>query len=709
MPSHVLSLATPLRLGLLLALLTISAYWRVTEHQFAGLDTDIAIVNNPHIQQGLNWRAVSWAFTATDYYDYWHPLPWLTHTLDFVVFGHNAGGHLLMNLVYHMLTVVLLFALLLRLTGALWRSALVAALFAVHPIHVESVAWIVERKDVLAGMFWMLTLLAYTEYVRVPSVGRYLVTVLAFAIGLMAKPMLVTLPCVMLLLDAWPLGRMDAAPSDRNTAVPPPRKPRRVARTALLLLEKAPFLALACGSAAFTYSLTLSKGFLLSFGEVALRARLANAVLSYARYVGKLVWPQNLVTYYPYPRTIAAPELTAAAVLLVGLTAVALLARRSHPYLLWGWLWFLGTLVPVVGLVQTGNQAMADRFVYIPAIGVYVAVVWGLARLVGARPRARFAAGTAALVVLGLLWWCTTRQVETWRDDETVLRHAVAHTQENFTVLNNLGALLAEQGRTRQGLLYLVASMRAQPAYANPYSNMAFALMQMGRYQQAVPFAERALQLNPAHADAHLNLAVALLHTGHDSTAFAHYHEACRLKPSDWSSHNRFGAELLSLGRLDEAAPVLQEARRLAPQSAEPCSNLGLLAIERGRPGEALPYLNEALHIDPSSWKIRCAAGIALLRLGRCAEACVQLSAAIDADSAQSEPHCYRADAYRCRGLADSAISDLHASICMSPQLNVACSELATLFRQRGEADSAAYWSSRAADASSLPVAAPQR
>ncbi len=416
----------PLLLGAALALLTLAAYLPTLHNGFVNLDDGLYVTGNPHVQQGITGASVAWALTA-NVANNWHPLTLLSHLLDCQLFGLDAAGHHAMSLLLHLANVLLLFAVLRRLTGAVWRSAAVAALFAVHPAHVESVAWVAERKDVLSALFWLLAMAAYGRYARHPSLDRYLLVALAMALGLAAKPMVVTLPFALLLLDVWPLERLGLG-------------------WKRLTVEKLPLLALSAASSLVT--LRYQRTSLAPLGLDPWSLRLANAAVSYAAYLGKLLLPRNLAVFYPIPLAIPAGKVAAAAALLAILTALAVRTARKAPWLLVGWLWFLGTLVPVIGLVQVGRQAMADRYTYIPSIGLFVAIVWGIAGLIGesSRRRAIIYKATAAAVAIALLAAGTWMQAGTWRDSVALYRHALAVTRDNYVAHLGLAKALVAKG-----------------------------------------------------------------------------------------------------------------------------------------------------------------------------------------------------------------------------------------------------------------------
>lgn len=510
---------------------TLVVFWPVRQQQFVNLDDDIYVTDNPHVATGLNLENVRWAFTATRG-THWFPLTWLSHMLDCELFGLNAGAHKLVNVAIHIASVLLLFLLLQRTTGKPWPSAFVAMMFAIHPLRVESVAWVAERKDVLSVFFWMLTLWSYVRYVERPGIARYLWILSFFILGLKAKPMIVTLPFVLLLLDFWPLRR-------------------RVA-----IREKLPLFAVSAGWSVITYLVTHDAGATMSTGGL----RFSNAVISYVRYLGKMFWPVDLAVFYPLPAAWPVSQVAAAAMLLIGLTIVAVRLAKGRPYYLVGWLWYLGTLVPVIGLVQIGLQSMADRFTYIPSIGIFLGLAFGAAEV----KRTRWVAVAGAAMVAGCAV-ITSIQLRHWNDSVSLYRHALAVTGENFLVEANLGVVLCNQGQFEEGIAHL----------------------------------REALRLSPRYGYAHNHLGRAYFAKGQTSIALAHLRRAVELSPRDPASHNNLGGVYAKLGRLEEAAAEFTVAIRLQPDYARAHANLGGVLLSLGRSAEAAEHLREALRLQP--------------------------------------------------------------------------------------------------------------
>jgi hypothetical protein len=469
----------------LLAIVTAAAYFRVVQYDFINWDDEEYIGKNQHVITGITIGNVRWAFTTTHAWN-WHPLTWLSLQLDAAVWGiKQPGGFHATNLVFHIANAVLLFGVLCRMTQSQWRSAVVAGLFALHPLHVESVAWVTERKDVLSTFFWILTMGAYVGYVERPGVRRYALVVLSFALGLMAKPMLVTLPVVLLLLDYWPVGERRAGgvnpgsgraghfdpvvPHNRNTISPAPRSPVAAFLTSRLLLEKVPLLVLSVASAAVT--LYAQRDALRSTDEFSLAERMANALEAYVAYLGKTFWPTNLSVFYPFDRNPHLWSQAGDAVLLVFITLTALW-RRNERYLLVGWLWFLITLLPVVGIVQVGLQRMADRYTYIPLIGVFIALVWGAADLVTALRLPRWLPASAAVVMLAACSWATYVQVGYWQNSFTIWEQAI-RVEPSSLAHRNLGACLARQHKDMAALKQFELAVACDPSDVQSQSHLA--------------------------------------------------------------------------------------------------------------------------------------------------------------------------------------------------------------------------------------------
>ena len=608
-----------------LALLCAAIYWPVGRYGFVNFDDAQYVSQNPIVLRGLTLAGVGWSFTS-GYAGNWFPLTWMSHMLDASVFGANTGAQHLVSVGFHAANAALLFLALWRMTRARWRSALVAALFAVHPVHVESVAWIAERKDVLSAFFWMWALLAYVAYVERRSVARYALVLVALTLGLMAKPMVVTLPLVLLLLDFWPLRR-------------------RALGIRRLVVEKLPLLALSAASSAITLIVQQRAGAVRSFDALPFLSRMENAAVSVAAYVFKTIWPPKLAALYPYSAALNPTVAILAASLVAIATLLAIRLRTRAPFVMTGWGWFLVMLVPVIGLIQVGSQPMADRYMYLPSIGLFIVVAWGAAPLVARAPMAAGATGAALIVALGIT---AHAQVETWHDSETLWRHAIAVTGPNFRAHNNLAQALAARGNNDAALAEYQRALSINPDSVEAHDGLGLALVTAGRMDDAIVQFVEVTVLNGAYAPGHLHLATALASQGHFERADAEFAKALALDPDStaarenralvlqsWgnvladhgqtaSALERYDAALaltpnsadllddraralVSLGRLDQAIDAFRQAINLAPSNADLHFNLGAVLAKTGRRDEAIDEFRRVLAIDPAREDARVA------------------------------------------------------------------------------------------------------
>jgi len=600
---------------LVLVAATTTVFWQVRHYDFIDFDDDVYVWTNPHVRAGLNSESLRWAFTATEESN-WHPLTWLSHLIDCQLFGVNPGRHHLTSTFMHTANAALLFLVLTSMTGAIWRSAFVAALFALHPLHIESVAWISERKDVLSTLFWMLTMMAYLGYVRHPGPGRYLLSLFTFACGLMAKPMLVTLPFVLLLLDYWPLERFQPGQVSGEViaaARGPAVSEKRQWSAFHLLWEKIPFFALTTASSLITFVVQRSEGAVKSIEQFPLKIRIANAFLSYVSYIGKMIWPLGLALLYPHAgENLPMWQAVGAGILLGGLTIMVIRAVQRYPYLAVGWFWYLGTLVPVIGLVQVGGQAMADRYTYVPLIGLFISVAWGVSEFWSKWHQERILLPIVATLVVSALglgsWW----QLHYWQNSVTLFEHTLRVTTNNSMIHNNLGNVLTEQGRFAEAIVHFNEALEIRPNHPDTHMNLAVALTRQGRFEEAIAHFSKALEIRPNHANTHLNLAVALVHLGKVEQAIAHYTKTIELDPNHAVAHNNLGNALALQGRPDEAVTEFSRALEINPNYAEAHNNLGVVMARRGNLDEAIAHFSQALRIKSDYDQARINLGIAL-------------------------------------------------------------------------------------------------
>ncbi len=509
-----------------LAALTWVVFGQTLGHDFVNYDDPKYVYENTKITSGLSMTGIAWAFTHI-HSENWHPLTTISHMLDCQLYGLKAGGHHFTNALLHSIAAILLFLTLQYMTGAFWRSAFVAAVFAIHPLRVESVAWIAERKDVLSGVCFMLTLLAYVHYVRAPSIGRYLFVAVVFAFSLMSKPMLVTLPFLLLLLDYWPLSRIRDPSSDIRR------------RLLTLVVEKIPLIALSAVSSVVTF--LAQRGAVGWTEQLPVLARINNAVVSYVAYIWQMLWPVKLAVFYPHPENRLQPwEIILSLLLLLGITAAAIALRKQRPYFITGWLWYLGMLVPVIGLMQVGWQGRADRYTYLPQIGLYIVAAWAVSDLTALWRRQRTILSAAAILTIAVLSWRAWVQTSYWRDSETLFTHALAVTSNNDVAENNLGIVF----------------------------------LRKGKLDDAISLLQAAVDLRPENSPAHENLAKALLQKGQVADALVHYRKLLELQPDNIEVHNIVGTVLIQQGHIREGVEEWQKVLVIQPDNGNAMSNL---------------------------------------------------------------------------------------------------------------------------------------
>ncbi len=555
---------------LTLILTTFAVFYQVHSFKFVSLDDGEYLYENPNIQSGITLKAIKWAFT-TDYAYMYHPLTWLSHILDWQLFGPDAGGHHFTSLVFHIANTLLLFIVLKQMTHRLWPSAFVAFLFALHPLHVESVAWLSERKDVLSTFFWLLTMWAYVRYVNRPGIVRYLLVVVFFALGLMAKPMLITLPFVLLLLDYWPLDRLS------------PKRGKASSKYSLvyLFIEKVPLFVMALASCIVTFIVQKKGGAISSAEGLDLFVRLANASISYLRYIIKMIWPARLAMFYPHPgRDVSVLYAVISAAVLLAVTIFILRFSKDRRYLVTGWLWYLGTLVPVIGLVQVGSQAWADRYSYITLTGLFIIIAWGLPELLGKWPYRKIMLWVSSLMVLSALAVCTHIQLRYWKDSMTLCQHALEVTENNYKAHLCITGMLLEQGRIEEAIRHNTEAVRIKPGYIETHNDLGVTLYKVGRIDEAIDCYKRALEINPADAEVNANLGIALATEGNFAEAVRHYRIAAETMNTP-AVHNNLGYALAHMGKLDEAIAHFNQALQINPACTPARVNLNLFLAEK--------------------------------------------------------------------------------------------------------------------------------
>lgn len=640
MPSPRNTVWIPLALAAIVAVL----YAPTAHFAFLNYD-DPDYVANSHVLAGLTLANLRWAFTSA-YAANWFPLTWISHMLDRNLFGHQPGAQHLMNVALHALATLLLYTALRRLTHQAWPSAFVALIFAIHPLHIESVAWVAERKDVLSAVFFFTAIWAYAIYSEHPSPFRYAAVTLAVCCALMSKPTTVTLPFVFLLLDYWPLRRTG---------------PRR------LLLEKAPWIALSIAVSIVTYLVQQHAGAVFAAAEIPLALRLENAVVSYAIYLLKFFAPFDLAVFYPYPASIPVWQASAAAALLAAVSAAVFFAQRR--YLVTGWLWFLGTLLPMIGLIQAGLQSRADRYTYLPLTGLAVMLAWGSSELWETRkPALAIAAGAVAVAMIA----ATCANLQNWRDSITLFRHAIAVTQSNYVAYNNLGVALRRGGHIADSIPLFESAIRFHPSDVEAQNNLGEALMLVGHPDQALPHVLEALRLNPGLAEAHINLGALFNKRGQFDEGAKQYQLALHLDPENAEAHAGLGITLTELHRYEEALPQLLQAVHQKPDSADVHYNLGRLYGLAGRTGDAIAEFSATVQLDPANAQAHFNLGTAFAQQNRIPEAEQQFREAVHLNPADLNAHFNLASALATQGRYNEAIPEFSEVLRLDPNFTSA-------------------------------------
>jgi tetratricopeptide (TPR) repeat protein len=696
-------------LAVLLMLVTMTLYWPATRHDFVNFDDSVYVTANARVRSGLSLANIKWA-CVNPVCSNWHPVTVWSHMLDCQLYGLKPWGHHLTSVLLHAVNTALVFLLLRGLTGALWRSWLAAALWGWHPLRVESVAWVAERKDVLSGLFGLLALLAYARYAEktavrgqkpdvrgpgslfhLPSSRFYLLSLFLFALGLMSKPMLVTWPFVMLLLDYWPLHRnaectmQNAEPGVGGAA------PGRALPWTKLVWEKVPFLVVAAAASVMTFIVQQRAGALAAVETVPLGARAGNALISYCRYVGKTFWPTDLAVYYPHPGYWPLGKVVLAGGLLLGLSALLWTERRRARFPLMGWLWFLGVLAPVIGLVQVGEQAMADRYTYLPSLGVLILLVWGVCELTRRWRYQVPGLSVAGGAALGLCLALTGLQIDYWQDGETLFRHALKVTENNYPANNNLSAAFYQKGQIDEAIRQYQEAIRLKPDQADSHNGLGAALAKKGQTDEAIRQFKEAIRLSPGHADAHNNLGFALASRGQTDEAIRLYKEALRFQPEHADAHNNLGIALFSKGQLEEAISQMQEALRLKPDYAEAHYNLGVALDMKGQTDEAIRQYQETLRLKPDDPEAHYNLGLALGVKGQIDQAISHFREAIRLKPEFFDAHYNLGFALAMKGHADEAIRHYQEALRLKPDCVPAHYQLGNALLNQGRADEAIF------------------
>lgn len=638
---------------LLLVVATVASYWPIWKNDFINFDDNEYITENPYVKAGLTRAGITWAFTNTSSAN-WFPLTWLSHMLDCEFYGLNPRWHHFTNLLFHLVNTLVLLLLFWRMTKTIWPSGLVAALFAIHPLHVESVAWAAERKDVLSTFFWMTALLAYTVFTEHPGWKRYILVLVLFVLGLMSKSMVITLPFVLLLLDYWPLRRWRGMSWRDKTAW-------------FIVAEKAPLLCISAVFSILTFLWQRGGGAMEFSFRFDLKSRIVNALISYTTYIGQTFWPTNLSLFYPRPEGITGLRIAGLSTLLIGITTVAIWMHRRRPFLIIGWLWYIGTLVPVIGLVQIGMQSRADRYTYIPLIGLFVMIVWTL-REVALRGRLhKIILSTATGLAVLSLGVCTWFQVGHWKSSVTVFSHAVAVTQRNATAYFNLGNAYHNEGKIDEAITCYLEALKIQPLYHDCNYNLGNILASQGKYNEAIIHFKQALRTHSNFPEAHNNLGLLLQRQGKTNEAKSHFEEAFRINPNHFYAHNNLSLLLAEQGKLEEAIEHAKISLRINPNFSDAHVNLGELLSKQEKYDEALRHYAYAAQINPNNGYAFYSWGLLLWKQGRLDEALLKYRYLLKLFPGDVESRCNIASILSAQGKEAEAIAEYQKVLEIKP------------------------------------------
>lgn len=669
-------------IAFLLFITTLFVYWQVTDYNFINFDDDVYVTANAHVQSGLTLENVRWAFTTT-YANFWHPLTWLSFMLDYELFGLKPGGFHFSSLFFHILNSILLFWVVRMMTGKVWQSAFVAALFALHPLHVESVAWISQRKDVLSTLFWILTMWAYVLYVRKPTVIRYILPLFLYILGLMAKPMLVTLPFILILLDFWPLGRFNFEP--------PPGK-NVFSSNLHLVWEKIPYFLITVIFSIITFYAQRSSDAPKAFVSFPLYTRVANALVSYFLYIKKTMLPFDLTLHYPHPGALPVWQAASAGVLLLGISIFAVLKARKIPYFIFGWFWFLGTLIPVIGLVQVGLHAMADRYTYISLTGLFIIFAWGFPDVLAKWRYQNIGLALLASIILCYFIAISWIQIGYWKNSLSVFEHAVQVTSNNYVAHNNLANALVTEDRADEAIPHYHEAIRLNPGDAQALNNLGFALAKTGHYEEAIENYGKALQLFPEYSKAHYNLGNALLAKGNLDGFIFHYATAMSIKPDSFEAYKTLGDILFKKGKIVEAIDLYYRALGIDPDSEETHTNLGIALIHKDELAQAIPHFKEAVVINPNNSKTQLNLKRVLIIQEKVKQQIVETNKQRELFPKNPDVYIKLGKLYKNIGEQEKAISQFKKSIALKSDNADIYYEIATLYARLNNINESIIW-----------------
>ncbi|MBC2717653.1 MAG: tetratricopeptide repeat protein [Desulfobacteraceae bacterium] len=662
---------------LLLLIMTFSVYFQVHQFEFVGFDDNEYVYENPNVTTGVTFENIIWAFTAF-HSNNWHPLTWISHMTDCQIFGLQPGWHHLINLFFHIANAILLFLVFRKMTGGLWQSAFVAAVFAIHPLHVESVAWVSERKDVLSTFFWILTMWSYYWYANRLVFKRYILILLFFTMGLLSKPMLVTLPFVLLLLDYWPLKRIQFQQIECG-----PRQ--HLFSIKFLILEKIPLFFLSAISCFLTFS--AQGGVVKSFETFSMTSRIANAFISYVSYIGKMIYPAKLAFLYPHPEMLPWWKVLGACLILFIITFLAIRMASRHPYFIVGWLWFLGTLVPVVGFVQVGMQSMADRYTYIPMIGLLTGFSWGISELVEGWKNKKALLVASTTILFSLLIAVTWKQVGYWKNSKEMLEHTLRVTSNNYIAHDTLGVELFRQGKTEKAIHHYLKAIQIYPKNYYTHFNLGAARYQQGKTEDAIQHYLKAIQFEPNYAMAHCNLGSAFYQKNEYEKATDHYLTALKVKPDYVDAHFNLGVLYYTTGKMDEAISCFLKAVKLKPDLVNAYYYLGLAFDKKGSINKAVQNFNTALNLKPDSVELHLALASELIKQERVEDAITHYSEALNLDPKNVNAH-YNLGVYlQSLERFDKAIEHYVKALKIKPDFAEALLNLGNVLYSKGNID----------------------
>jgi tetratricopeptide (TPR) repeat protein len=677
-----------------LALAVLAVFGQTAHFGFVNLDDDLYVYENGKVASGLTLQGVTWLFTHAECHFY-HPLTMLSLMLDYQLHGLDAGGYHLTNVLIHAASAILLFLILRRMTGALWRSAFVAAVFAIHPLRVESVAWVSERKDVLATFFFMLTLGAYVRYARDPnSLGRYLTVAGLFGLGLLCKPTAVTLPFVLLLLDYWPLQRL--APQAPTGAFVIPKR---------LILEKIPLVALAGVACVMTYYAEAEGNSVVPIANISVPLRMGNVLVSYVIYLRQMVWPTGLAVFYPYPeKNHPFWEIGLAFLLLAVISGAVLAVWRKRPWLMAGWFWYLGMLVPAIGIVQVGVFAHADRNTYLPQIGLYVLAAWAAADWSAGWKHRRVVWGSLMVAMIGALLVCGRKQTSYWRDSETLWRRALACTAANNFACVDLGDALLSRGAVDDAIEQYQKAVEIKPEEPGSRIDLGVALLKKGKLEEAIAQFRRVLELNPAYEKVHYNLGIALFQKGNLAEAIAQYRTALELKPDDEAAIRNLGDALLKQGDLDESIAQYRKALDSHANDVEAHYSLGNVLLLKGNVEEAIGEYRKVIEFNPAYEDAHYNLGIALFQKGNLEGAIAQYRTALELKPDDENAHKNLGDALLKQGKLDEAAAQYRKALDIHSDDLEAHYSLGKALLRKGDLDGAMACFQKSAEPSPDPL-----